>query len=93
MSLLDEYGIERDPRFERAAKEAKVIITFVILWLIYCIIILYWGSIVYEPQYSGVIGIPAYFFLILVGGLVVMMIGIWLGLYYIEDTSLDAWRK
>lgn len=82
-----------DPRFERAAKEAKMAIGLPVAWIVFCIIVMYWGSVTFDPQSTGIIGIPTYFFLILVGGLVVMILGIVISLYYIEDVSLDAWRE
>lgn len=92
MSLLDEYQLERDPRFERARKEAKVILGYMFISVLYYLLVAYWGSLTYDPEGPGIIlGLPWYYLLELIGAAVFMIIGAYIGLYYIEDTELSAW--
>jgi uncharacterized membrane protein YhdT len=94
MSLLDEYQLERDPRFKRAKKEAKVVLAYMCVSISYYTIVSYWGALTYDPEGPGIIlGMPWYFLLELSGAVVFMIIGAYIGLYYIEDTELSAWEE
>lgn len=94
MSLLDEYQLERDPRFKRARKEAKVILVYMFVSILYYILVSYWGALTYDPDGPGIVlGMPWYFLLALSGAVAFMIIGAYIGLYYIEDTELSAWEE
>jgi uncharacterized membrane protein YhdT len=94
MSLLDEYQLDRDPRFKRARKEAKIILGYMFVSVSYYLLVSYWGALTYDPDGPGIVlGMPWYFLMQLLGGFVLMIVGAYIGLYYIEDAELSAWLE
>ena len=93
MSLLDDYGIEEDPRFKRARQEAKVVFAYMFATAVFFFGTTAWGSITYDGSFNFILGLPTYLFITLVGLAVFAIIGSLISFYYIEDASLEAWRK
>ena len=90
-SLLEEYGIERDPRFVQARQEAKVIFMYMASTVVFFVGISAWGTMTATGGYSYLFGMPTYFFIIIAGACGFLVIGMLIGLRYIEDASLEAW--
>jgi uncharacterized membrane protein len=93
MSLLDEYNIEADPRFERIRQEVKVIFAYMAAMGILFFAIAVWGALSYDGSYEYILGFPTYMFFMTIEIIIFAIIGFIISLYYIEDTSLEAWRE
>lgn len=93
MSLLDEYNIEPDPRLERAQHEAKVIFAYMITMGLLFFATAAWGALSYDGQFEYILGFPTYMFFITVELILFAIAGFLIAFYYIEDTSLEAWRS
>lgn len=91
-SLLEEYGIKRDPRFVRASQEAKVVFGYLFANIVFFIAIAYWGGVSYDGEYTYILNMPPYFLLTVIATIVSIIFGVVIGLYYIEDDSLEAWE-
>src|SRR5699024_10820934 len=91
-SLLKTYGIERDPRFIQARQEAKIVFMYMFANVVFFIAVSYWGKLSYNGSYDYILNMPPYFLVIIIGALVSISVGAVIGLYYIEDVSLEAWR-
>lgn len=90
-SLLDEYGIERDPRFKQARKEAKVVFGYMASTVVFFVGITFWGATSFDGSYTYILGMPPYFLAAIVGACVFIAVGMFIGLRYIEDDSMEAW--
>lgn len=91
-SLLDEYGIERDPRFAQARQEAKIVFAYMASTVVFFVGISFWGASSYNGGYTYIMGMPPYFLAAIIGACVFVAAGMFIGLRYIEDVSLEAWR-
>lgn len=91
-SLLDEYGIEPDPRFIRARREAKIIFGYMASTIVFFVGVSYWGAANFNGNYTYIMGMPPYFLISLLGAFAFLIIGVFIGFRCIEDTSLEAWR-
>ncbi len=93
MKLLEEYGIEEDPRLKIAFKE--MLITFG-LCIVYTLttLALAWSIGMSKPpqEYSYILGFPAWFFLgIIVCPLVFFSVIVFLVTRVFKDMSLEPW--
>lgn len=93
MSLLDDYGIEEDPRFKRTRQEAKVIFAYMIVTTVFFFATTAWGALTYDGSFEFILGLPTYLFITMAGLAILAIIGSLISFYYIEDVSLEAWRK
>lgn len=91
-SLLDEYGIEPDPRFVRARREAMIIFSYMVSTIVFFVGVSYWGAASFDGSYTHIIGMPPYFLISLLGAFVFLIVGVFIGFRCIEDTSLEAWK-
>jgi uncharacterized membrane protein YhdT len=93
MKILEEYGIEEDPRLKTAFKEFLITmglclvytgVTLAVAWLI--------GMSKPPQEYSYVLGFPTWFFLtIIVSPLVFFVVIIFLVKRVFKDMSLEPW--
>ena len=91
MKILEEYGIEEDPRLKRAGKEAKIIWGYMLAMWIFCLAT--WGvGSHFDPGTSmWIIGMPAYvFWFVIVGGVAFTVAGIYIAWRLIKDCSLES---
>lgn len=93
MSLLDEYNIETDPRFEQINQEVKIIFVYMAVVGILFFAIAVWGLLSYDGSYEYILGFPVYMFIMMVEIAIFAIIGLIISFYYIEDASLEAWRE
>lgn len=93
MSLLDEYNIETDPRFERIRQEVKVIFAYMAAMGVLFFAIAVWGSLSYDGSFEYILGFPTYLFLMTTEIIIFAIVGSIISFYYIEDASLEAWRE
>lgn len=88
LKLLEEYGIEEDPRFKQARIEAKRIFLLVIIETIWVFGFGYWGTTMDASQYTFIFGFPAWYFWAFLGaGIIFPIASIILGLL-IKDCDL-----
>jgi len=95
MKILEEYGIEEDPRLKRAFKEFLMTVG---LCLVYTGVTLAvgWSIGMSKPpqEYSYILGMPTWFFLaIIVCPLVFFGVVIFLVTRVFKDMSLEPWLE
>lgn len=82
MNLLEEYGIEEDPRFKQAKIEAIRILFFIIAETIWVFVCAYVGTKGTPEDYSYILGMPLWYFWAFLGaGIIFPLIAILLGIF------------
>lgn len=93
MKILEEYGIEQDPRLARATKEMLITMFFTITYMAFTLGIAWILGMSKPPQnYSYIFGFPAWYFcVIFVSPAVFFCVMVFLVCHVIKDDSLEPW--
>jgi len=93
MKILEEYGIEEDPRFKVAFKEMLMAFSLCIVYSLVTLSVAWSIGMSKPPQeYSYILGFPTWFFLaIIVCPVAFFGVVIFLVTHVYKDMSLEPW--
>ena len=81
--------IEMDHRFVRCEKEMKIVIGIQLLFTIVTIGVAYYFGSGDPNEYTYILGLPAWWFLVILTTLVFMGIAVYITKFVLKDMSLD----